>query len=332
MDRIATEGTLAFSNDIPDDLRHVFVCAHDIEPEWHVRMQAAFQKHNDSSISKTINFPHTARPADVEAIYRMAFEQGCKGVTVYRDGCRASQPMSLKDSGQKAEKKLEATPDDASERPVEPKDLPEILSGLRIRQITPFGNMHVKLTVDPKTGREMEVFAQLGKGGDLANSDLEAICRMISLWLRSGGLLHHVISQLKDIGSSLQIATKEGKIASLGDGLARALKKYQRAKDRFGLENLLLGRIDLAELDRPPSIGSGQGNGNGAGTKNGKRNGHSHGLRQTIKTEVLAETGDAGISPPHANLAYKVQCPECQSTLNFSEGCAKCEACGYSQC
>jgi ribonucleoside-diphosphate reductase alpha chain len=212
---------------------------------------------------------------------------------------------------------------------VEPLDLPEILSGLRIRQMTPFGNMHVKITVDPHSERELEVFAQLGKGGDLPNSDLEAICRMISLWLRSGGSLRHVINQLKDIGSSLQVPTKDGKIMSLGDGLARALKKYQRAKERFGLSNLLLGRIDLAELDRSPSAGSGQGNGNGMGSGNGKRSDHSHGLRPTT-TGMLATTGDAGISTPSPG--YKVLCPECQSSLHFSERCVKCESCGYSQC
>ncbi|MCH8968536.1 MAG: vitamin B12-dependent ribonucleotide reductase [Planctomycetes bacterium] len=331
MERIATDGTLAHYNDVPADVRRVFVCAHDIEPEWHIRMQAAFQKHNDSSISKTINFPHDAKPEDVESIYRMAFELNCKGVTVYRDGCRASQPMALKDS----DKKHAAEPKDAKveDAPVEPKDLPEILSGLRIRQMTPFGNMHVKITVDPKKGKEQEVFAQLGKGGDLANSDLEAICRMVSLWLRSGGSLKHVINQLKDIGSSLQVSTKEGKIMSLGDGLARALKTYQKAKDRFGLENLLLGRIDLAELDRPPTAGSGQGNGNGAGNGNGKRNGQSHGLRATPIPGMPVMTGDTGILPPiTGTVGYKVQCPECSSPLYHSEGCMKCETCGYAQC
>ena len=94
-----------------------------------------------------------------------------------------------------------------------------------------FGNMHINITVDPKSEREMEVFAQLGKGGDLANSDLEAICRMVSLWLRAGGSLNHVIRQLHGIGSSLQVHTKEGKIMSLGDGLARALRRYMQASD-----------------------------------------------------------------------------------------------------
>ena len=134
---------------------------------------------------------------------------------------------------------------------LEPADLAEIVSGLRIRQLTPFGNMHVKITVDPRTDRELEVFAQLGKGGDVATSDLEAICRMISLWLRSGGSLRHVIKQLEGIGSSLQIPTKFGRIMSLGDGLACALKKYMRAKERFGLKPLLLGEVDLSQLDTP---------------------------------------------------------------------------------
>jgi hypothetical protein len=163
-------------------------------------------------------------------------------------------------------------------RPLQPRDLPAILSGLRIRQLTPFGNMHVKITVDPRTETELEVFAQLGKGGDVANSDLEAICRMISLWLRAGGPLILVIKQLEGIGSSLQIPTRNGRIVSLGDGLASALKKYLRAKERFGLRDLLLGEIDPAELDnplppphhrpaldRPAARATNGGNGNGHG-------------------------------------------------------------------
>jgi ribonucleoside-diphosphate reductase alpha chain len=300
-EQLAREGTLRHIADVPQEIKKVFVCAHDITPEWHMRMQAAFQQHCDSSISKTINFPRNASPADVEKIYRLAFDLRCKGVTVYRDGCRRSQPMALKNDEQEG-KEAEATAaetaavaagqsrDPAAAPPasrrgsgngnrnrragpvrptpgergpvgtvipvpprIEPQDLPEIVSGLRIRQLTPFGNMHVKITVDPRSDRELEVFAQLGKGGDLATSDLEAICRMISLWLRSGGSLRHVIKQLAGIGSSLQIPTRAGRIMSLGDGLAAALKKYMRAKERFGLRSLLLGEIDLSELDSPHS-------------------------------------------------------------------------------
>src|SRR5204862_8259211 len=100
-DRIATEGTLHHIANIPEDVKRVFVCAHDISPEWHVKMQAAFQKHCDSSISKTTNFPNDATPDDVRKIYDLAYATGCKGVTVYRDGCRKGQPMALKKAEEK---------------------------------------------------------------------------------------------------------------------------------------------------------------------------------------------------------------------------------------
>jgi ribonucleoside-diphosphate reductase alpha chain len=266
--QIAKAGTIAHNEEIPADIRRVFVCAHDITPEWHMKMQAAFQRHCDSSISKTINFPKSASVEDVQSIYEMAFDYGCKGVTVYRDGCRDEQPMSLDD--EQDEKKAENAVTETSvanasaiaaqpiERPagsilpplIEPADLPMIVSGLRIRQQTPFGNMHVKITVNPRTDRELEVFAQLGKGGDVANSDLEAICRMISLWLRAGGSLRHVIKQLAGIGSTLQIPTKYGKIKSLGDGLACALKQYLNVKRQHGLQALLLGLVDPAAFEQ----------------------------------------------------------------------------------
>jgi len=359
MDQIARDGTLAHIDSIPPDIAHVFVCAHDVTPEWHVRMQAAFQRHCDSSISKTINFPHDAKVEDVETIYRLAYELRCKGVTVYRDGCRAAQPMALKDSDKKhqsadpqsqggSSSKVETAMHENPDPPeLEPHDIPEIVSGLRIRQMTPFGNMHVKITVDPRTGRDLEVFAQLGKGGDLANSDLEAICRLISLWLRAGGTLKHVVRQLKDIGSSLQVPTRDGKIMSLGDGLSRALMRYQRAKDRFGLRALLLGECDLSELDRPVTAGNGNGHGNGNGNGHGHDgNGHGNGkdhehvseVRHAAKTAhggfaegASADAGTADALQP-ARLQFKVVCPECGENLTFAEGCNKCHNCGWAQC
>ncbi len=372
MERIARDGTLAHIEDIPDDVKRVFVCAHDISAEWHMRMQASFQRHCDASISKTINFPHEASIEQVDGIFRMAYELGCKGVTVYRDGCRSSQPMALERSehrfrGKKANE-VTLTPggtspagpgeDDhdkngqaSSAQPpeLEPRELAEIVSGLRIRQMTPFGNMHVKITVDPKTERELEVFAQLGKGGDLATSDLEAICRMISLWLRAGGSLTHVIRQLKDIGSSLQVPTKDGRIQSLGDGLARALMKYQRAKEFYGLRALLLGEIgDVSELGRsltargeaasrraagPGSSDSASEGGNGNGKGNGQRHGVRHAEAADLcwsSAETLAAAGDAGVISP--GLAFKLKCPECGDRLVYGEGCHKCYGCGYGQC
>jgi len=356
MDQLARDGTLAGIPNVPEDVKRIFVCAHDIQPESHIRMQAAFQRYCDASISKTINFPHDATVEDVETIYRFAYKLGCKGVTVYRDGCRSQQPMALKGSGTKTRRNSpsaskgigkKAVPisreahepmEPAGAPMIEPRDIPEIVSGLRLRQMTPFGNMHVKITVDPRSGRELEVFAQLGKGGDLANSDLEAICRLTSLWLRAGGSLRHVIRQLKDIGSSLQVPTREGKIMSLGDGLARSLQRYTRAKERFGLRDLLLGEYDLAELDRPlpadrPGNGNGKGNGNGDGAGHGHASEVRHGTTAhgSSSTEAPAATGNAGASIC-ARMAFKVKCPLCGEALVFAEGCNTCHHCGWAQC
>src|SRR5689334_13120510 len=267
IDDIVEKGTLQHRAEVPEDVRRVFVTAHDITPFWHMKMQSAFQRHCDSSISKTINFPHDSTPEDVRQIFELAIDEDVKGVTVYRDGCRDLQPMALKNSNHdkaeakpepKAEEKPAAAPataapasaaeigmrtttNSAGQEELAPIKLPEIMSCLRIRQMTPFGNMHVKVTVDPISCREREVFAQLGKGGDVANSDLEAICRILSLWLRSNGSLKLAIKQLDGIGSSLSVATKEGRIMSLADGLATALHRYLVAKEEHGLHALLLG-------------------------------------------------------------------------------------------
>jgi ribonucleoside-diphosphate reductase alpha chain len=293
MEKIAEKGTIRHMDDLPEDVRRVFCTAHDIAPEWHIRMQAAFQKHCDASISKTINFPHDATVEQVRSIFLMAFEQRCKGVTVYRDGCRQNQPMAL---AEKADPKKEQ----AGARPAKPMPLPEIMSAIRIKQVTPFGNMHIKIVVDPVAQREYEIFAQLGKGGDLACSDLEGMCRLISLYLRVNGSLNEIVAQLDGIGSSLSVPTKDGRIASLADGLAKAIQKYQRAKAVAGLHALLLGTADLSSISR--------------GTK-----AEAHGATPDTASETELN-------------GYKIRCPECGGVLMFEEGCTKCHGCGYSQC
>jgi len=328
MERLATEGTLAHVPDVPEDLRAVFVCAHDISPEWHMRMQAAFQKHCDASISKTINFSETATVEDVETIYQLAYKLNCKGVTVYRNGCRKHQPMALKEGQKSAAASADDSPvaEGMNPPPLEPAVLPEIQSGIRVRQLTPFGNMHINITVDPKTERELEVFAQLGKGGDLANSDLEAICRMVSLWLRAGGGLDHVIRQLHSIGSSLQVHTKEGKIMSLGDGLARGLRKYLASKAELGLRGLLTGD---SEPGSSQNRGAEGGNGNGNGPDR-KKSAIAPALQNRSQSAIPAR-GDA-LGFQWQQTQYKVICPDCHAPLRFSEGCVSCDSCGFSKC
>jgi len=160
--------------------------------------------------------------------------------------------------------------------------------------------MHVKVVVEAGTGREREVFAQLGKGGDLASSDLEAICRLVSLYLRVGGSLRDVIGQLDGIGSSLSVPSQGGRIMSLADGLAKALEKYSDTKSKYGLEALLLGKADLTE-GQPES-----------------------GLSLPASTEAQM----------HAYADFKIKCPVpgCGGALEFQETCAKYRTCGHSSC
>ena len=303
VDSIVERGTVHGVEGIPQAHQDLFVTAHDITPEWHMRMQAAFQRNCDASISKTINFPNAATPDDVRKIYEMAIDLDVKGVTVYRDGCRDMQPMALKASTQEAASETSEATSAATSPTAElmPMKLPEIMSCLRIRQMTPFGNMHIKVTVDPVTGMEREVFAQLGKGGDVANSDLEAICRMLSLWLRSNGSLERAISQFSGIGSSLTVPTKDGRIMSLADGLATGLQRYLAAKAAHGLEALLLGRVDpnAPATDAAPS----------------------------------PAPAAPGLEAQPRNVGqYKLKCPSCSGNLAFQEGCVKCHGCGFSQC
>jgi len=296
---IIEQGTIQHIETFPEEIKRVFVTAHDITPYWHMRMQAAFQRHCDSSISKTINFPREAEAKDVAEIYELAVDLDVKGVTVYRDGCREQQPMALK-AGVKGGSEAESPAEPSAPAPVvdlEPIRLPEIMPSLRIRQMTPFGNMHVKVSVEPGSGREREVFAQLGKGGDVANSDLEAICRILSLWLRANGSLPMALRQLVGIGSSLTVPTKEGRIMSLADGLGKALTRYLEAKKAYGLEALLLGEVPAEAF---------------------AASGH---------TEPKVES-----TQNRATKGYKLKCPQCTSTLAFQEGCVKCNSCGYSQC
>ncbi len=309
VERAITEGTIQYVEEMPEEFKRVFVTAHDITPLWHMRMQSAFQRHCDASISKTINFPAEATVDDVRMIYELAIDENVKGITVYRDGCREMQPMALKQEAKSAEApaapRLDETalltkPDMQGNPELAPIRLPEIMSCLRIRQMTPFGNMHVKVSVDPISGREREVFAQLGKGGDVANSDLEAICRILSLWLRSNGSLQLAIKQLDGIGSSMTVPTKDGRIMSLADGLARALARYLEAKNQNGLHALLLG-------NQTPVM--------------------------TAPDMIPQAPRPAAASKSPRNVAqYKLKCPQCTGTLAFEEGCVKCYGCGFSQC
>ncbi len=185
-----------------------FVTAHDIAPEWHIRMQAAFQKHVDNSVSKTINFPNTATEAEVEKAYLLAYKLKTKGITIYRDGCRAEQVLYKTAPG-------------VSRHPLDrPDSLPSVTDKIK----TGFGNLYV--TISYLDQKPFEVFTSIGKSGYTTMADAEALGRMISLALRTGVDPKDVISQLKGIGGSEPIFTEGGLVQSLPDAIAKVLERH----------------------------------------------------------------------------------------------------------
>ncbi len=212
MQRVAQAGSIADMAEIPETVRRVFVTAHDIAPEWHVRMQAAFQKYTDNAVSKTVNLPREATVQDVRQVYDLAFTLGCKGVTIYRDGSKQNQVLSLAPAAQPTSGFFAVV-----------KRRPETLEGFTTRMATGLGQLYV--TVTESDGRPFEVFATIGKSGRSTTAKTEAIGRLVSLALRSGVTVDKVVDQLKGIGGEHPIFQEGGLVLSIPDAIARVLEK-----------------------------------------------------------------------------------------------------------
>ncbi|RKX29439.1 MAG: ribonucleotide-diphosphate reductase subunit alpha [Candidatus Zixiibacteriota bacterium] len=210
---VATKRSLTDVEGIPDSVKAVFLTAADISHEDHIRMQAQFQKHCDSSVSKTINFPESAPREDVAHAFTLAYELGCKGVTVYRDNSRPHQVLSTGTATSKAHDKL-----------IRVEKRPNILQGMTEKIRTGYGNLYV--TVNVRDGLPFEVFAHIGKSGYTTMADTEAICRLISLALRSHVPVEVIIRQLRGIGGSSQTFSGGSKIFSIPDAIAQILDRH----------------------------------------------------------------------------------------------------------
>lgn len=210
MERVAEEGTLKGIEEIPADVREVFVTAHDIGPEWHVKMQAAFQKYTDNAVSKTVNLPRDATRADVLKIYNLAYELGCKGVTLYRDGSKDRQVLSFNKGN------------DNNDFHSGIKDRPETVAGFTTKIKTGLGNLYVNVT--EYEGRPFEVFAIIGKSGNSTTAKTEAIGRLVSLALRSGIRVDDIVEQLKGIGGEHPVFQKDGLVLSIPDAIGQVLE------------------------------------------------------------------------------------------------------------
>ena len=326
MARIAEEGHIHFP-EVPQEVQAVFKTAHDISPEWHVRMQAGFQEHTDSAISKTTNFPAQATEDDVRKIYQLAYELDCKGVTVYRDGSRSGQVLSTGKTGKSTEgqeagsgdvEALEQQLADAREslhglrmeldqlyRDRDENDLtaaasrhkrqrPSMLRGRTLKLNSPLGDLYVTINEDDG-GRPFEVFCTLGKAGGAATADAEAIGRLISLALRSGIPVSAVKDQLRGVSSDRAVGVGPNKVLSLPDAIGQAIERYLAEKE--GVQEML-------------PLGASVDAGGDAG-----------GAQPQFSSSAGARTNFLG------------SCPECGAgQLSFEEGCVKCHICGYSEC
>jgi ribonucleoside-diphosphate reductase alpha chain len=219
MEKVAEHGTVAHVDEIPQNIRRVFVTAHDIKPVDHIRMQAAFQKYTDNAVSKTVNFPKDATVSDVEDVFRLAYTTGCKGVTVYRDGSRDEQVLS---SGKAEEKPAQQQ---AAAGKMMPKKRPSIIRGTTRLMKTGCGHLYVTVNED-ENGRPFEVFTNIGKAGGCAASQAEAIGRLISLSLRSGIEAEDLVKQLKGISCHQPAWCEDGRLLSCSDAIAKALESY----------------------------------------------------------------------------------------------------------
>jgi len=240
MEKIAEKGSVKECKEVPEKIRRTFVTAHDIAPEDHVRMQAVFQKYTDNAVSKTVNFPHDATKEDVAKVYELAYKLGCKGVTVYRDGSRDEQVLSVGSS-----KKATAKPEIKERRP---RQRPRITQGATLLMHTGCGKMYVTVNEDEQGA--CEVFTQLGKSGGCTSSQAEAVSRLISLALRSGINQDEILYQLKGIRCPSPTLAEGGAVLSCADAIAKALdtyRKYKMSPDLFSL-----GVIPMTAATVPP--------------------------------------------------------------------------------
>ncbi len=302
MQQIVEQGSLAHIAGIPEDIRKVFVCAHDVSPIWHVKMQAAFQTYTDNAVSKTVNFPNSATREDVREVYELAYRLGCKGTTIYRDGSRQEQVLNIGkvNDSRAAQQPQEDSPlCDAcqSNQPgygcILPRPRPEITSGFTEKVKIGCGNLYI--TVNYDENGICEVFTNTGRAGGCP-SQSEATARLVSVGIRAGMDPKEIIQQLKGIRCPSCLRQPGVPVTSCPDAIAKALEKVHKAAKDGTLPAPMGSVTTTAPAPSAPQ-----------------------------KAPVMAD-----MTPAQAKLAKF--CPECGSRLEHEGGCVTCRECGYSKC
>ncbi len=310
-DEVAAKGTIRHLTDLPKSIRETFVTAMDIPGEAHIRMQAAFQSVVDNSISKTINLPNDATREDVKQSLILAWSLKVKSCTVYRDGSRQVQILTLgkdKDkiisvaTGVKHEAGGAAAPEAAGEATRSkaiPRKRPDIMRGATYKMKTGYGTLYVTVN-DDEFGEPFEVFATIGKTGGFMQEQGEAICRLISLTLRSGIDVSEIIDHLKGIRGPMPAFTERGKVYSLPDAIAQVLEIH--------------GDGGFPDEQKRLETGSGE---------------TLESFTERVEVSIEAHAGE---QREMADYGMAPGCPECGEPLQMKEGCMSCPACGYSRC
>ncbi len=313
MNELMKTGSIQGLSDLPKDLRDTFVVSMDISAEDHIYMQAAFQKHVDNSISKTINFPNSATREEVAAGYVLAWKQKCKGMTFYRDGSRNIQVLNIGDASQiksatedptKTAKSAPTPVSSGTVRPmnlgmdkdrIEPRVRHDVMIGKTYRVKTGYGNLYVTVN-DDEYGEPFEVFASLGKSGGFFQEQSEGLCRLISLSLRSGMKVEVIIQNLKGIRGPMPMMTNKGTILSLPDAIAQILEEHVTTKSS-------------TQVAAPAPVAA------------------------TITAPKATEANDGFLRKNTiADMGMMPGCPECGASLTLKEGCMSCTSCGFSRC
>ena len=293
--KVMDKGSIAGLSEVPDEWQKVFITAPEIDPQTHVRMQAAFQKYTDNGVSKTINLPNWATTGDVKTSYIMAWETGCNGITIYRDGSKGTQVLNVSSTLKPKEEVDQAAP--VAERPM-------ILRGRTYKISTPVGEAFITVNRD-EHDQPFEVFVTVGKGGMHTMADAEAMGRLVSLSLRIGRsgkvtnpkeVAQKIVSQLRGIGGASHVGFGKNRIMSLADAIAKVLAEDLAQTPSQGEVEVL--PLNLTQ-GSPPAVNTGT---------------DDVVIPLSLKTQVDL-------------------CPECGSaSFVMEEGCKKCHSCGYSMC
>lgn len=298
MERIAEAGSIRDFPEVPEDVKAIFITAHDITPGEHIRMQAAFQKHVENAVSKTVNFPNSATRKDVEDVYKLAYALGCKGVTVYRDGSREHQVLT------KGKKEQKPEPAEAQVKKIIPRNRPEVIKGSTRLMRTGCGNIYITIN-ENEEGQIFELFTSMGKAGGCASSQSEALGRMISLALRSNIEPEEIIKQLKGISCHQPSWGSGGRILSCSDATAKALEMYRMIGTK-GNGKKKNEAAPAAEAENLPA-------------------------EQYLSGSAKGAEGPA-IDKYSSEVMWIGACPECGGTVEHEGGCAVCHNCGFTKC